>query len=141
MKLTDIAAALGGVLEGDGEVEITGVSSLAESGSGDITFLSNPRYTSAVASTSASAVLVNSDWTGECPCALIRVGSADGAFAKVAVLLSPPPVVFEPGIHASAVIASDASVGKDVYIGPNCVIEPGAVIGDGCVLVAGVYVG
>jgi UDP-3-O-[3-hydroxymyristoyl] glucosamine N-acyltransferase len=141
MKLADIAARIGGTLEGDGSVEIEGLSSLAEAAPGQITFLANPKYASEVSATAAAAVLVNEDWTGECPCARIRVKSADRAFAEVATLLSPPPVTFEPGIHPTAVIADDATVGKNVTVGPHCVIEPGAVIGDNCVLVAGCYVG
>jgi UDP-3-O-[3-hydroxymyristoyl] glucosamine N-acyltransferase len=141
MKLADIAAEVGGALEGDGEIEIGGVSSLAEAISGDITFLANPRYASAVAATEASAVLVNDDWDTACPCAVIRVKSADRAFAKIAVKLSPPPISYSPGIHATAVISENATVGDRVHIGPFCVVQPGAIIGNDCVLVEGVYVG
>ncbi len=141
MKLADIAARIGGTLEGDGGDEIKGLSSLAEAASGEITFLANPRYASEVATTAASAVLVNADWSGDCPCALVRVKNADAAFAEVAKLLTPAPVAFEPGIHPTAAIADNASVANSVYVGPHCVIEPGAVIGNDCILVAGCYVG
>ncbi len=141
MKLATIAAEIGGSLEGDGELDIGGLASLSEAVCGDISFLANPKYTSEIAATSASAVLVNVDWVGECPCALIRVKSADRAFAKVAALISPPPVTFTPGISPTAVISDDALIGTDVYIGPHCVIEPKAVVGDRCVLVAGCYIG
>lgn len=141
MKLGDIAARIGGTLEGDGEVEIAGLASLAEAAAGEITFLANPKYASEVSATAAAAVLVNEDWSGECPCALIRVKSADRAFAEVATLLSPPPVTFKPGIHPTAVVADGATVGENVYVGPQCVIEPGAEIGNNTVLVAGCYVG
>jgi len=141
MKLKDIIDEIGGTLDGDGGVEITGLASLSEAGAGDITFLANPRYASEVATTKASAVLVNADWSGECPCALVRVESSDSSFAKIAVLISPPPIDFGTGVHASAVVADSASIGASVYIGPNCVVEPGTVIGDRCVLVAGCYIG
>jgi len=141
MKLSQIAADVGGSLEGDGNIEIQGLAGLAEAAAGDISFLANPRYAAAVAATAASAVLVNAEWTGECPCALIRVKSADRAFARAAELLSPPPVAFAPGVHASAVIAGDVTLGANVYVGPHCVIEPRAIIGEGCVLVAGCYIG
>ncbi len=141
MKLSDIALKVGGSLEGDGSVEITGLASLTEAGSGDITFLANPKYASQVADTAAAAVLINADWDGVCPCPVVRVASADSAFAIVAELLCPPPVRFEQGVHGSAVVAEDAEIGGGVYIGPHCVIEAGAVIGNDCVLVAGCYVG
>jgi len=141
MKLADIAARIGGTLEGSGEIEITGLASLAEAATGEISFLSNPKYAAEVSATAASAVLVNEEWAGECPCALVRVKNADRAFAKVATLLSPPPVTFEPGIHPTAVVAESATVGENVYVGPQCVIEPGVAIGDNTVIVAGCYVG
>ena len=141
MRLADIAARIGGTLEGDGSVEIEGLASLAEAAPGDITFLANPKYASEISTTAAAAVLVNANWSGECPCALIRVASADRAFAEVATLLNPPPVSFTPAIHPSAIIADDADVGENVYVGPHCVIESGATIGNNCVLVAGCYVG
>jgi len=141
MKLDDIVAEIGGVLEGDGGVEITGLASLTDAVVGDISFLANPRYVSEVAKTEASAVLVNADWSGDCPCALVRVESSDSSFAKVAVLISLPPIDFGVGVHASAVIADGVVVGDNVYIGPNCVVEPGVVIGNSCVLIAGCYIG
>jgi len=46
MKRTvrEIAAAVGGELCGDPDVEICAVASLREAGPGDITFIANPRY-------------------------------------------------------------------------------------------------
>lgn len=141
MKLAEIAGRLGGRLQGDGNLEITGLSSLAEATAGDISFLANPRYTAAVAETRASAVLLADAWTGECPCAALYVENPDRAFAEVALMLSPPPVAFAPGVHPTAVIATDARLGAAVTVGPHVVIQPGAVIGDRTVLVAGCYVG
>jgi UDP-3-O-[3-hydroxymyristoyl] glucosamine N-acyltransferase len=141
VKLADIAEKIGGVLAGDGTVEITGLASLAEAVAGDLAFLANPRYASAVAGTRASAVLVAPDWDGRCPGAVIRVESPDRAYADVALLLSPPPVRFGTGVHPTAVIGREVTLGASVYVGPCCVIEPGAVIGDRSVLVAGCYIG
>lgn len=141
MKLAAIAEKLGARLEGDGELEITGLASLAEAMAGDLSFLANPRYTSAVAATGATAVLLANGFAGECPCAALYVENPDRAFADAALLLSPPPVAYAPGVHPSAVIAADARLGADVAVGPHVVIQPGAVIGDRTVLVAGCYVG
>jgi UDP-3-O-[3-hydroxymyristoyl] glucosamine N-acyltransferase len=136
-----IAQKLNGTVQGDGSVTIKSVASLKQADSGDISFLGNLRYLPDMAKTKASAVLVNEDWQGESGATVIRVKSADAAFAQVAFWLARPPVVRKPGIHPSAVIAADAKIGKDVMIGPHCVIEPGAIIGDGTVLVAQCYIG
>lgn len=141
MKLAEIAEKIGARLEGDGDLEITGLASLAEAVAGELSFLANPRYTSAVAETRASAVLLANAWTGECPCAALYVENPDRAFADVALMLAPATVVFAPGVHPTAVIATDARLGGNVTVGPHVVIQPGAVIGDRTVLVAGCYVG
>jgi UDP-3-O-[3-hydroxymyristoyl] glucosamine N-acyltransferase len=141
MKLSDIVAEIGGALEGDGSVEISGVESLTEAHTGDITFLTNPHYASLAAATEASAILVYRDWDGDCPCPIVRTDNPNAVFDKIAALVSPPPVNFGTGIHKTAVIAEDVTLGENVYIGPNCVIEPGAAIGSGSVLVAGCYIG
>lgn len=141
MTVAEIAERLGGVFEGDGAAEITGLSGIREARAGDITFLANPRYAAAAAMTGATAIVVNEDWTGPCPCAVIRVKSADKAFAEVASLLGPSAPKHEPGIHPTAVIADDAGLGKDVCIGPYCVLEAGVKVGDRSVLYAGCYLG
>lgn len=143
MSLTveQIAGRLGGQVEGNGALVIKGVASLDQAGEGDLSFLSNPRYTPAMRVTKASVVLVNEGWQGESAATLIRVKSADAAFAQVAMWTARPVIGFTPGIHPSAVIAPDARLGKDVVVGPFCTIEPGAVIGDRTVLIAACYVG
>lgn len=139
--IEEIARRLNGRVEGNGAAEIRCVSSLDQAGPGELAFLGNPKYAPAMKGTRASAVLVNEEWAGETRATLIRVKSADAAFAQVASWMSRPPVVYTPGIHPTAVIAPDAKLGKDLTVGPYCVIEQGAVIGDGTVLVAQCYVG
>ena len=141
LTVTEIAAKVGGRLEGVGDTVVTGLAALDDAAAGDITFLSNPRYASLVGETKASAVLVNEGWTGTAACSVIRVKNADAAFAAVATLLSPPAPLPVAGIHPTAVIAPDAKIGAGVSIGPYCVIEKGAVVGDRTVLFAGCYIG
>lgn len=141
MKLSDLAEKLGGVLTGNGDQEITGLSGLSEAREGDLSFLANLYYSSQVATTKASAVLVGHDWDGDSSCSLVRVDNADKAFAEAGAILGPSPVTYLPGVHETAVVAEDAVIGEDVCIGPCCVVEPGARIGERTVLVAGCYVG
>lgn len=141
MTAAEIARQLQGTLEGDGTVAITGLAGLEEAQPGDLTFLANPRYASAVAATKASAVLVMESWTGSCPCAVIRVKNADRSFAMAAALMAPPVPTMEPGIHRTAVVAPGVELGRDVAVGPCCVLEAGVRIGDRTQLSAGCYVG
>lgn len=137
----EIARRLNGRVEGNGALEVKGVESLDQAGPGQLTFLGNPRYTPAMKTTKAGVVLVNEAWQGETPATLIRVKSADAAFAQVAFWLARPAITYKAGIHPTAFVAADARIGRDVTVGPQCVIEAGAVIGDGTVLVAQCYVG
>ncbi len=59
MKLRDIATALNARLEGDGNLDITGVNGIEEAEPGQVTFVSNPKYAAAAKTTRASAVIVD----------------------------------------------------------------------------------
>jgi UDP-3-O-[3-hydroxymyristoyl] glucosamine N-acyltransferase len=143
----EIATMVRGVVEGDPSVILRGLAGLAEANEGDLSFLANPRYARLVADTRASAVIVGLDWHGEARCTLIRTRNPDAAFATAAGLLVPPAPRPGPGVHPSAVVATDALLGRDVAVGPLCVIGAGAGIGDGTVLMglcsigAGVVIG
>jgi len=143
MSLTvrEIAEKVGGRLEGDGDIVVSGMASLEDAGPADVSFLANQKYASFVADTRAATVVVNENWKGASKCPVIRVKNADAAFAMVASILAPPPFVPAPGIHSTAVIAPDAKLGKNVIIGPYCVIEKGVKVGDGTILFAGCYLG
>jgi UDP-3-O-[3-hydroxymyristoyl] glucosamine N-acyltransferase len=139
--IEEIAKRLNGRVDGDGSLEVCGVAALDRAAVGELSFLGNAKYSPLMAVTKASAVLVNEDWQGQTQATLIRVKSADAAFAQVAFWLAKPAITFTPGIHSTAVIAQSAKLGKGVTIGPHCVVEAGAVIGEGTVLVAQCYVG
>lgn len=142
MKLAELVEKVDGLLEGDGQLEISGMAGLADASEGDLSFLSNPKYSSMLASSQASAVVVGLDWQGECSCAVVRVKSPDKAMAMAALelgLTCEPEV--QVGIHVTAVVSDRSKVDASVCIGPHCVVEAGATIGAGTVLIAGCYVG
>jgi UDP-3-O-[3-hydroxymyristoyl] glucosamine N-acyltransferase len=141
MTIKEIVSEIGGVVEGDTSIEIKSLASLSDAGIGDISFLANPRYSSAVSSSKASAVIVNNDWQGDFSGTVIRVKDADAAFSEVASLLIPPSVRPVAGIHSTAVVADDVKLGEAVSIGPNVVIECGTKIGDRTIIGAGCYIG
>ena len=141
MTVTEIARLINGIVEGNGSLNVTGLAGLEEAVSGDLAFLSNPRYAAAVARTQASAVIVSEDWSGSCPCAVIRVKNPDRAFASLAAVMSPPAPKMEPGIHRTAIVAPGVELGKDVGVGPYCVLDAGVKVGDRTQLSAACYVG
>lgn len=153
MKLGTLAARLGCRLDGAGadpDVDIRRVNGVDDAGPGDLTFLANPKFTSRVAATRASAILAD-DSLVSAPCPILRTPNPYVACASAVALLTPT-VPTPPGIHATAVIDPTATLGADVAIGayvvigagvrvgartvmhPHVVVGTGAVMGDDCVL-------
>ena len=58
MKLGELAARLDCKLEGDANAEVRGVAGIESARAGEVTFLSNPKYSPKLSTTLASAVFV-----------------------------------------------------------------------------------
>jgi UDP-3-O-[3-hydroxymyristoyl] glucosamine N-acyltransferase len=129
MKLSELATQTGCRVEGDGELEISGAAGLAEAGSGQVTFLSNPKYTPRVKTTQASAIYVAEDTAVERnDIAVLRAKDPYLAYTRALILFHPEPEV-PAFIHPTAVIDPTAQVARDVTIGPHVVIRAHAQIG------------
>lgn len=120
MKLRQIADTLGCRLQGDGEIEITGVAGMEHAGPHHLTFLANPKYAPKVRNTKAGAILVAEAIPG-LTCLVSANPYLD--FARALALFYRPPQP-APGIHHLA------SVAKSAVIGENCSIGPFAVVGE-----------
>ena len=130
MKLREIAGRLGCRLEGDGEVEITGVAGMEHAGPADLTFLSNPKYAHKVKQTRAGAILIAQPVPG---IACLVSENPDLHFARAQTFFYQPP---RPalGIHPLAWIAPTAVVGENCSIGAFAVIGERVRIGRNAVL-------
>src|SRR6185437_10375147 len=85
MKLGEIAARLKCALEGDAEIEISGVAGIEEAQPGQLTFLANRRYRLAASKTRASAIIVPEKEEGlTLPCLPIWSGGDRGGSARPA---------------------------------------------------------
>jgi UDP-3-O-[3-hydroxymyristoyl] glucosamine N-acyltransferase len=141
VTLGELARRLECPVEGDAAIEIRRVAKIEEAGPGDLTFLANPKYASKLATTRASAVIMNGEAMAA-PCAVIRSTSPYLTFARAAQVLSPdkPPAA---GVHSLASVAADARVdptatisafaviGSGATIGARTIVHPHVVIGDG----------
>ncbi len=140
ITLKELAEIVGGRVEGDGSVTIRSVAGIKEAGSGDITFLADPRYEKFLETTSASAIIVPPG-TPEQDRPVIISENPYLSFVKAVKFLVPGRNSYPAGVHPTAVVAGDARVGEGVSIGPHVVIEDGAAVGDRTVVLAGSYVG
>ncbi|HKP37369.1 MAG TPA: UDP-3-O-(3-hydroxymyristoyl)glucosamine N-acyltransferase [Pyrinomonadaceae bacterium] len=128
MKLSELAAQTGSRVEGDGELEISGCAGLDEAASGQVTFLSNPRYTPRLKTTRASAAYVAEDVVVDREdLAVLRANDPYLAYTRALILFHPEPAI-EPFIHPTAVIDQSARVAADVSIGAHVVVGANAVI-------------
>jgi UDP-3-O-[3-hydroxymyristoyl] glucosamine N-acyltransferase len=143
MKLSEIAAATGGVLAGDGDIEIEGVAHPLEAeGPAILAMAMEDELVDLLAKSPSRAAVVLGD-------AHVPDGAVDGyvAVGRARVALGKVTDIFErpvhapEGVHASAVIDESAIIGEGVSIGPLCVVGPNARIGDGTVLMAHVTIG
>ena len=132
MRLIEIAEKLDCLLEGEGEIEISGVASLEQARPGDLTFLSNPKYTPLLKTTEASAVLVRKD-LGPVPLPALRCSDPYLLFAKALEFFYTPPRP-SVGVHSTAIIEATARIGANASIGPYVVVEEAAQIGANAVL-------
>lgn len=139
--LQELAFLSGGELLGDPLHEITGAASLAEATAGEITFFANPRYLGLLRKSCASASFVSLDFSEKINAAQIRVADPAKAFEQVVLKLAPPPIVFPPGVHATAIIHPTVKLGARVSIQPYVVIEAGVIVGDDTIVAANSYVG
>ncbi len=131
-------------VEGDGDVEIRAANTLEDAQAGEISFLANRRYTKYLATTRASAVVV--DWTQERPdeLSLLRCDEPYVAIAMAIIKLhgfrEHPSVGLDAGaridpsarIGAEPDIQHNVTIAKDVVIGDRAKIYPGCYIGPGC---------
>src|SRR5580700_6531374 len=138
MKLADLAEKLSCRLEGPPETEIHGVAGIDQAIPGQITFLSNKRYTPLVKTTRASAVLIEEGAPIDRdpslhPLAALRTSNPYLSFAKALELFYQPPQ-YEPGVHPTAIIARTARVPEGAHIGPYCFIDENVEMGQNAVL-------
>lgn len=139
IKLSEIARLLGGEMNGDGAMEIQGVSSLNEAQKGDISFLDRSDMLAEGQRTLAAALIVPLEVT-QCAKPFIRAANPRLAFAKVLELFEPPPAI-PRGTHPTAVVAPDCNLGPDVTIGAYCMVGPGCELGAGVILFPLCYLG
>jgi len=123
--------------------DITGLASLDEAGSDDVSFLGNEKYYQDFLQTSAGVVLIPPG-VPETPSnsALIEVENPSLAFGLMVKYFIKKSRQFTPGIHPGAHVAEDTHLDPtQVCIKAGAVIESGASIGNGTKIGAGSVVG
>ena len=137
-----VATQVGGVLVGDGSIEVRGIAPLDRAGPNQLSFLAHLRYGQWFATSRAGVVLISPELAGLTGAPSTRIVVDNPVDAMVALLARFHRQ--EPrseGVHPSAVIANDVRLGLGVTIDPFVVIGQGAVIGDGSWISAQAVIG
>lgn len=142
LSLGQVAAALGEFLEirlvGSADTVITGVAGIEEAVAGQVTFVSNPKYTPLAKTTQASAIIVAEDFP-EVGVATLRTKNPYHAFARALELFYEAPP-YPAGIHPTAVVDASAKIGARAHIGAYVVVDAEVELGDDCVLLPHVVI-
>ena len=133
---------------------ITGIAPIDHAGPGDLTFVDNPKFAAALATTRAGAVLTTERFEAHVPASvnLLRTREPYRAFVMVARefyrdrLRPTSPYEADgvmPGahVHPSAQLAAGVTVDPGAVIGPRVVIGAGTTIGANTVIGADVRIG
>ena len=128
VSLGELAVRFGCELRGDPDTRIERVATLANADGGSLAFLANPRYRAQLADTHAAAVVLGKQDAAGCPAALLLCANPYATYARIAGLLHPPPPLV-PGVHPTALVASDARIDPSAEVGPYTTIAPRVTIG------------
>ena len=139
-RLKEISEWIGGKIDGDDSIEITGLAKIEEAQPDQLSFIANPKYAKFIASTRAGAILVDNNFPAVSR-TIVRVADPYFAFLGLIKRFQAPVDSSIKGIHPSVVVGEGTKLGKDVAIGAFVVIGRNCSIGDETVLHPGIVLG
>jgi UDP-3-O-[3-hydroxymyristoyl] glucosamine N-acyltransferase len=144
-SLASVAAAAEAKLAdgADPNLRLEDVKPLDDAGTGDLSFVDNPKYLPAFAATSAGACLVAPKFANQAPSGTVCLVTPEPyrAFARALLLFYPD------ALRPKAALAGGSNVHPSAMIEPGAVVEAGAVIGpearigEGTTIAAGSVIG
>ncbi len=136
--LGELAGIVGGSVEGDSALVITGVAGIREAQPGEITFVAHRKYLQALNTSRASAIILDRDAPADRPA--IHVDQPYLAFAILLRLYYPRPTP-QPGVRDPVVLGERVRLGQDVTLFPWVTLSDDVTLGDRVVVYPGVFVG
>jgi UDP-3-O-[3-hydroxymyristoyl] glucosamine N-acyltransferase len=146
LTLGELADRLGAELQGDAGLLVSSVATLRDAVAGQVSFLANRRYRRYLATTNASAVIVERRDADIASTAVLVMDNPYAGYARALQALCPVPAP-RCGVHASATVAPGATIHPTAWVDAGCVVEAGARIGAGvqlgpvCIIGADVDIG
>ena len=130
ITVRELAGKLGLAYEGDGSIEISGVSSLDKAAQGDLVFFSQAKLRPLLQETKAGAgILPVGELLDRVPLkAILRAENPHLAFIRAISIIIPARIP-APGIHPSAFVSPTARIAEGVSVGAMCFIGDNVEIG------------
>jgi UDP-3-O-[3-hydroxymyristoyl] glucosamine N-acyltransferase len=138
--LATISEYIGATLEGDPTCMINSIASIQRAQSGQLTFLLSQNNEKYLASTQASAVIMQPEFKDRCPVNALLMKDPKLGYAKVAQLFTNPSSL-KVGRHTTVIVGDDCVIDDNVCIGPNVVIGHRVTIGANTIIHAGTVIG
>jgi len=143
ISLKELAAFLAARLVGDPDALVSGVNTLDEASSQDLSFLANARYTEAMKKSQAGAICVDAQTELTSGKNYLISDSPSATFQKAVEFFLPKDQGLSAfqGIHPTAVIHPSATLAPHVTVGPYAVIDQQVTIGEGTYIGPHAYIG
>lgn len=142
-SIAQIAAMLGGEVNGDGTAKINMLAKIQDAKKGQIAFLSNPKYEQFIYTTQASAVIVKKDFQGkkDITASLILVEDPYNSFTVLLEEYYKLISFQKTGVEEPSYLGEKSIIGQNIYRGAFSYIGSNVKIGDNVKIYPHVYVG
>lgn len=137
-KAGELAELVGGKLQADPDLVITGVRGAASAGSSELTYATNSAFLQAAAGQAGLILLEEELYRPEL--AAILVSDPRLVYARIARLF-PDHRYYRPGRAESAIVGENVELGDEVSIHPGVIIGDGTEVGARSRLAPGVIIG
>jgi UDP-3-O-[3-hydroxymyristoyl] glucosamine N-acyltransferase len=140
-SLRELAELLHGRIIGDGDIEVTQLSSVRSATPGSLVFVEDEKNLGAALASDASAGIAGEFAANSSAAKPLLICSQPRlAFSRAARLLSSP-AKREFGVHPAAVVHPSARLGKEVTVEATAVVGENAEVGQGTRIGSGAVVG
>jgi UDP-3-O-[3-hydroxymyristoyl] glucosamine N-acyltransferase len=147
MKVSALAESVGVQVIGDGNIEVSGISSIGSASAGDLVFVEDENTLRLALESRASAIIAGSFATKKTYSKPFLISKQPRlAFAHAAKLLRRKParqsgIDSTAAVHSSVRLAENVTIEARTVIGEEVEVGAGSSVGAGCVIGAGVRVG
>ncbi|MCC6797994.1 MAG: UDP-3-O-(3-hydroxymyristoyl)glucosamine N-acyltransferase [Candidatus Hydrogenedentes bacterium] len=140
MTVGEIAALIGGAVQGDSATRITGLNGIRDAGPTELTFLADKHYERFLTASLAGAIIVPNG-TPSNGKTVIAVSNPRLAVFAILKHLEAELAVVPPGVHPTAYVAPTATLGVGISLGPYSSVGDGTVLADGVNIHASAHIG